>query len=101
MRVRAHHLQCFFFGLLALVGLQIALFDKIFECAGDVEGGTPLRFRNIHRRQPMEIIDQDAAEDSVDEDFEAASGCILVCDDNHFLIGTLIIMHSCSFSEII
>jgi len=88
MRVRAHHLRCFLFGLLALIGLQIALFDKIFECAGNVDEGVPLRFRNLRQRDTVQLIDQKeaAVEISVDDDFEAASGCILVCDDNHFLI---------------
>lgn len=88
MRVRAHHLRYFFVGLLALVGLQIALFDKIFECAGNADEGIPLPFHNFPQKETEVSVD-----DNADEDFEAASGCILVCDDNHFLIGKLTIMN--------
>ena len=101
MRVRAHHLQCFLFGLLALIGLQIALFDKIFECAGHVDEGVPLRFRNLRQGDTVKLINQQetAVENSADDDFEAASGCILVCDDNHFLIGKLSTIHiSCRWN---
>ena len=68
MRVRAHHLRYFFFGLLALIGLQIALFDKIFECAGNVEQGIPLQFRNMRNRETNRIIElaKSPVEDSAD-----------------------------------
>ncbi|KAL3930574.1 MAG: hypothetical protein SGBAC_011704 [Bacillariaceae sp.] len=43
---------------------------------------------NIVAPRDLQIIDEQetAIGNSLDDDFEAASGCILVCDDNHFLI---------------
>lgn len=89
MKYHAYLIKVFLFCLMVLVSVQFVLFDKIDACPRYLSEDSPLRLHNLIRSEHYKAPDATRHPHNETDDFEAASACILVCDDNHFLIGTL------------
>jgi hypothetical protein len=91
-----------FFGLFALLGLQFALFHIVTHLKDDYKSGVPRestdivthlkddyvpRESTVSPRTPSSEFQFYKVVDQFNGQNDTASACILVCDDNHFLIG--------------
>eukprot|EP00980_Cylindrotheca_fusiformis_P029827 scaffold23911_cov127-Cylindrotheca_fusiformis.AAC.7 len=88
MRYRLDHARIALLGTLLLVGVQFVVFSRISDCPRYLSDDSPLLLRNLIRPD-FRGITSSSRKTSVAEDYDdTGSACILICDDNHFLIGT-------------
>lgn len=73
--------------LLFLVSLQFIVFDKINGCPRYLSDDSPFLLHNLVRPEHRKGTGGSENSPMETDELADASACILVCDDNHFLIG--------------